>query len=260
MTGTLEAPRLRQEAPPRASLPTLTAVELRKMYDTRAGMWLLMIIVAVAILRQILSLFVGEPETRTFADLFSASMLPVSLLLPVVGTLAVTSEWSQRTAQVTFTLVPHRSRIVAAKLAAAVVLTTAIVALCLASAAVVNVLGTVLVDSDGSWHVTATGIAYGLLYQLICVLSGMGLGMLLLNSAAAIVLYYVLPTVWSLLANLISAVRGPAQWLDLTITSVPLINDEMTGGTWARLGTSILLWGVAPLVLGMLRLLRSEVK
>jgi ABC-2 type transport system permease protein len=259
MTTLLEAPPVRRAAPPPASLPRLVTVELRKMYDTRAGRWLLIVIAVAAVARQLLALFVGEPDTRTFGLIFAASMLPVSLLLPVVGILAITSEWSQRTGQVTFTLVPHRSRVMLAKLSAAIVLTVVLLAGCLVTAAAVNGLGILLVDADGSWRLTATIVPNELLYQLICVLSGMGLGMLLLNSAAAIVLYYVLPTVWTLVTNVAPATRGAAQWLDLTLTSVPLIQDDMTGGGWARLGTSALLWSVAPIVFGGWRLLRSEI-
>ena len=39
----------------------------------------------------------------------------MGILLPVLGILLVTSEWSQRTAMVTFTLEPSRSRVIAAK-------------------------------------------------------------------------------------------------------------------------------------------------
>ena len=40
------------------------------------------------------------------------------MLLPIVGILLVSSEWSQRTALITFTLVPQRMRVMSAKLAA----------------------------------------------------------------------------------------------------------------------------------------------
>jgi ABC-2 type transport system permease protein len=259
-TAPVNEPATRRAIPAPASLIRLTSVELRKMYDTRAGKWLLIAIGLAALARQVLGLFVGEPDTRTFQMIFASSMLPVSLLLPVVGILAITSEWGQRTAQVTFTLTPHRLRIVFAKLAAASTLTVAVVAACLATAALVNVLGIALVDADGSWALTGTIIPNELLYLLICVLSGMGLGMLLLNSAAAIVLYYVLPSVWTLVTNLVESTREAAKWLDLTLTSVPLIQDDMTGGAWARLGTSALLWSVIPITFGIWRLLKTEIK
>jgi len=41
------------------------------------------------------------------------SVLPQSWLLPVLGIMAVTSEWTQRTGLVTHTLEPRRSRILA---------------------------------------------------------------------------------------------------------------------------------------------------
>jgi hypothetical protein len=47
----------------------------------------------------------------------------------VLAILSVTSEWSQRTALVTFSLVPDRRRVLAAKLVAVVVLAVAVMAL-----------------------------------------------------------------------------------------------------------------------------------
>ena len=43
------------------------------------------------------------------------------IILPLIAILAVTSEWSQRTGLTTFTLVPHRGRIIAAKAISSVV-------------------------------------------------------------------------------------------------------------------------------------------
>lgn len=42
----------------------------------------------------------------------------MGIFLPVIGIIAVTGEWSQRTALTTFTLVPRRWRIVVAKIVA----------------------------------------------------------------------------------------------------------------------------------------------
>lgn len=54
--------------------------------------------------------------------------------MPVVGILLVTSEWSQRTAITTFTLVPQHGRVLTAKLLAALVLSAAAYPFCLACA------------------------------------------------------------------------------------------------------------------------------
>ena len=91
------------------------------------------------------------------------------------------------------------------------------------------------------------------------MLIGLAFGMLLMNSAVAIVLYFVLPLVWTALGEMISALDKPAEWLDTTRTFGPLVEDAMTSGAWARLGTSVALWVALPLAAGLWRLLRREV-
>lgn len=41
--------------------------------------------------------------------------MPLSIVLPVIAALSLTSEWTQRTGLTTFSLVPHRRQIVLAK-------------------------------------------------------------------------------------------------------------------------------------------------
>ena len=54
---------------------------------------------------------------------------PQGLLLPVLGILLVTSEWSQRTALVSFTLMPVRGRVLLAKVLASLLAGLAAIAL-----------------------------------------------------------------------------------------------------------------------------------
>src|SRR2546421_152111 len=67
-------------------------------------------------------------ELRVF---FARTVESAGVLLPIVGLLAITSEWSQRTALTTFARVPRRERVIAAKLLAGVALALAAVVLCL---------------------------------------------------------------------------------------------------------------------------------
>ena len=39
----------------------------------------------------------------------------MTIILPMIAILSVTSEWSQRSGLTTFTLVPHRGRVILAK-------------------------------------------------------------------------------------------------------------------------------------------------
>ena len=55
-----------------------------------------------------------SPRTRRCRSTTSpaAPNIPMNILLPVLGIMLVTSEWSQRTAMVTFTLEPSRDRLI----------------------------------------------------------------------------------------------------------------------------------------------------
>ncbi|MFY1636315.1 hypothetical protein ACN27F_24085 [Solwaraspora sp. WMMB335] len=55
-----------------------------------------------------------DPAEQTFASTFVLALLPSAFLLPVLGVLLVTTEWSQRTALTTFALIPLRHRVLGA--------------------------------------------------------------------------------------------------------------------------------------------------
>jgi ABC-2 type transport system permease protein len=245
-------------APPapftRPSLPRLSAVELRKMYDTRAGFWLLLIIELLAIVIVSLTVIFGEAADQNLAEMFRGALWVVSLLLPVLGILAVTSEWSQRTALTTFSLVPGRQRVIVAKIVAGTLLALAAVAACLVTAAVGNLF------AGGSWSLELAELRNGALFEVLGILGGIAFGLALLSSPLAIVLYFVLPIAWAILGESIHALEGPAKWLDTSRTMEPLVENTMAGGDWARLATSVALWVGVPLVIGLLRLRRSELK
>ena len=63
----------------------------------------------------------GQDQEATFGFL-QRRQHPDGILLPVLGVMSVTSEWSQRTAMVTFALEPSRGRVIAAKYVSALVI------------------------------------------------------------------------------------------------------------------------------------------
>ena len=246
-----------ESAPPlalrRPGIGRLATVELRKMADTRAGFWLLLTIGLLIAAITAIVVIRGETGDQNLAGIFGDTIEITSVLLPVLGILAVTSEWSQRTGLATFSLVPERERVIAAKVVAAVALTVIAVAACLVAAVVGNVL------AGGSWSLGLGDIGRGLVYELIGVLVGVAFGLLFLSSPLAIVLYFVLPTAWAILGS-ISALEGAAEWLDLSVTMAPLVEASTSGREWAQLGTSVALWVWALLAIGIVRLQRSELK
>jgi ABC-type transport system involved in multi-copper enzyme maturation permease subunit len=241
----------------RPSLATLTRVELRKMYDTRAGFWLLLICVLLALLVATLSALLGDTDEHTLSDILNGTSQVVTLLLPIVGILLVTSEWSQRTAQVTFTLVPRRGRVLAAKVSASVVL--ALIAFALAL--VLAVVGTTLDPADdGAWSLPAGMLAQIAFYIVVSTLMGVALGAAILLSAPAIVASFVLPIGFSVATNLIPGLDGAARWLDSGTTLPDLTDHIYSAHAWARVAATLLLWLALPLAIGAWRFLRGEIR
>ncbi|HWS38669.1 MAG TPA: ABC transporter permease [Actinoplanes sp.] len=262
MTTTTPASTLPAGLPAAAAAPVpltrLTLVELRKLADTRAGTWLLIVIGLATVATSAILLGWAEGGEQSFGAFFGFGLVPSAVLLPVLGVLSVTSEWSQRTALATFTLVPARGRVLAAKVAAGVLIAIGSTAVTAIWAAGANMLA-IATGGDGTWTVDSSLTWQSLLSQMIFVLMGIGFGALLLNTPLAIVIFFALPTVWTILGGTISGLRDVAAWLDLNTTSLALAEPDMTSGEWARLAASVGVWVLIPLVLGTVRVLRREV-
>lgn len=239
-------------------LTRLTLVELRKLTDTRAGVWLLIVIALGTVATSAVLLGWAEADEITFSALYTFGLTPSAVLLPVLGILSVTSEWSQRTALATFTLVPARARVLSAKVGAGVLIAVMATAVTAILAAGANALAPAF-GGDGSWSMDPSLIWQTLLVQVIFVLMGNAFGALLLNTPLAIVTFFALPTVWSVLGGSIRALADASAWLDLNVTSQATMQADMTSGEWARLAVSTAAWVLLPLVLGGRRVLRREV-
>lgn len=243
---------------PRVPLTRLVKVELRKMWDTRAGLWLMIAIGAITALIMVIFLLTADDADRTFVNFMGIAATPQGFLLPVLGILLVTQEWGQRTGMVTFTLEPHRGKVIAAKVVAALVFGLLAVALALVLAS----LATAVAGGPGAWdNIGIDDVGkYGLL-QITGVLQGLAFGLIFLNSAAAIVTYFVLPIAFSIVASLWSALNDIAPWVDLGTSQQPLFSGEnLSGEEWAQIVTGTLIWVVLPFLAGLWRVLRAEVK
>lgn len=254
----------------------LVSVEWRKMMDTRAGFWLLAITGLLLLLAMGITLLVAalDDSVRLTASGISEIMvIPVSLLVPVFAVLVVTSEWSQRTHLVTFTLEPHRLRTIFAKLAAVSVLAVATIAVAIVVGAVGNVLYGAITGNEVTWNVEASTLVWTVITQVLFFLMGFGLGMLILNTPGAVAIFYLvgflLPfMVYSTLYVLFDWARDILPWIDMTTASMPLIsgtdylgNQIDAGATeYLQYAVTIVLWVVVPVVLGAWRVLRTEAK
>ena len=241
---------------PRPGLARLSQVELRKMADTRAGFWLLLTIVLMAAAIVTITLIAGNADDKDYTSLFQGAVWVVSILLPVLGILAVTSEWSQRTGLTTFALVPERERVIGAKVIAAIALGLGAVVACLLTAA----LGNLIVG--GSWDLSGSLLGNAALFEVAGMLGGVAFGLVFMNSALAIVMYFVIPIGWSILGETIAALDKPADWLDLGRPMATLADTtaSMSGTDWAQLATASGVWVVLVFAIGLVRLRRTELK
>ena len=270
MTATIVPPDTIEAEPPRRTaqpIPTtrLVKVELRKMFKTRSGFWMLISIGVLSPISAGSLLVLGLNSDVTYQNFVRASGFPMSVILPIIAILAVTSEWSQRSGLTTFTLVPSRERVIGAKAIATLLVGLGAVSVAFAIGALGNVAGSALAGVDTAWDISLFMALQMMLYNLVGMAFGFTLGVVLRNSAAAIVGYFVvsfvMPGILVLLAQVRSWFEDLQPWIDWNETQVALFDGATnTGEEWAMLGSTTMIWMVIPLVLGLLSLRRSEVK
>ncbi len=267
-TLTLERETVRAAEPAGAHRPIpmrrVVGVELVKMFDTRSGFWLMASIFIAAVLATGAVILFAPDSALTYDNFAAAIGFPMAVILPMVAILSVTGEWSQRSGLTTFTLVPNRGRVVGAKAIAALGVAVVSMVLAFAVGAVGNIVGTAITGADLVWDISAAHMGYIVLGNVLGLLVGFMLGVLIRNSAGAIVAYFVfsllLPTVFGVLATSQAWFRDLQPWVDFNYAQGALFNGDMTGEHWANLGTAGLIWLVAPLAVGLAMVMRSEVK
>jgi hypothetical protein len=260
------AATVRKERAVPAPIPftRILSVELRKMFDTRSGFWLMASIVITAGVATVLTVLLSDREDLTFDSFAGAVGSPMSIILPVVGVLAVTSEWSQRTTLTTFTLVPSRGRVIAAKLTNTLLIGAVSMVVALGVGAVGNLATSAITGNTPVWDIPAWTFAQIVLANELGMLFGFALGLVFRNSPAAIVGYFVanlvLPGLSEALASSQHWWADNAGWFELNQTRFLLFDSSLTGQEWLQLGITSALWIALPLLIGLRLVMRSEVK
>jgi hypothetical protein len=257
-------PRARRAVPP---IPTsrIIGVELRKMFDTRSGFWLLTSIGILSVVATAAAIIFAPDSALSYETFATALGFPMLLILPMIAILAVTSEWSQRSGLTTFTLVPSRGRVIGAKAIATIIVGIVSMLVAFAIGAVGNLVGSALAGVDTVWNIGRADAPQIVLGNLVGMAIGFTLGVVLRNSAAAIVGYFVLSLVLSGILVLLAQVRewftDLQPWIDWNYTQVALFEGQTSSAQeWAQLGSTTMIWIIIPLVIGLVLLRRSEVK
>lgn len=254
--------RPREHAP--LPMHRLVWVELTKMLDTRSGFWLVAAIGITAAVATASVIAFAPEETQTYASFSAAVGIPTAILLPMVAILSVTSEWSQRTGLATFTLVPHRGRVLAAKAAVAVGIAVASMAVALGIGALGHLVGAAVTGQGTTWDVGPANLGTIVLANVLGLLMGFTLGVVFRSSPVAIVGYFVfslvLPNLLFMLGTVQEWFADVQPWVDFYFSYTFLFEEVPDAEGWAQIATSGTLWLVLPLLWGTWSALRAEVK
>ena len=258
--GAPAAPRVVRPIP----MTRLVGVELRKMFDTRAGFWLMASVGIVSVLATA-AVIIWAPDEAITQNTFSTAIgMPLSVVLPIIAILSVTGEYSQRTGLTTYTLVPWRGRVMTAKVVSTLLVGVSAMVVALGVGALGNVVGSAITGLDATWDISLTQFANIVLANVLGMLMGFMLGVLFRSSAGAIVGYFVyslvLPVAFGTLAAFQEWFRDLQPWVDVNFAVTRLFDQTMTAEYWQQLGVSTLVWLWIPLAIGLRAVLRAEVK
>jgi len=242
----------------------IVSVEISKMFNTRSGFWLMTSVAVTATIATVATILFAPDEEISYGSFAAAVGVPMSVILPMIAILAITSEWSQRSGLTTFTLVPDRGRVITAKLIATLGVGVASIALAFAVGAVGNLVGSGLAGVDVRWDMSLGNSALIFLADGLGMLMGFTLGVLIRSSPGAIVGYFVyalvLPAALGTLASFQDWFASRQGWFDFQFASTRLYDGDLAGKDWAHLAVTGTVWLLIPLAIGTWTVLRSEVK
>jgi ABC-2 type transport system permease protein len=204
------------------SLPALTALEIRKSLSTRSGRAVAAIAALLGPAAAVLGSATGDGTAPGATALGLIGML-TGLVLLALGVLSTAGEWSHRSVQTTFLLVPQRGRVLAAKVGAMALM--GLVLSAVGSGAATGVLAVIPdpVDWTGAGRALLVAIAAGAAFAV----TGAGIGAAVGNSPAALTGTYI--TVLAVLPIVQQVKPAIAEKLD-PATSVVMLAAQ--GWTW----------------------------
>ncbi|MGH9108903.1 MAG: ABC transporter permease [Acidimicrobiales bacterium] len=256
--------------------------ELFKLRTT-AGAWIVLLVtLLLTALGIVLSFLVPHGATVSFGaprsvqdlrDLVGAGYTAGTVMAPVLGVLAITTEHRHRVLTATLLLEPRRSRVLAAKVAACVLWG---LFMCVASLALVAAMGIPLLTSQGG---SLPDLAHqigpvvpGLLgaYALLAVY-GLGIGVLVRNQIAGVIVALGVSLVLEpiVVAIFRALLHWDINWLPSRATQA--VAGGLTGGqaaaatignvllTWWLGALALVAWGIGLAVVGYFTTFRRDV-
>jgi ABC-type transport system involved in multi-copper enzyme maturation permease subunit len=235
----------------------LVAIELRKSVNTRSGRVLLAAILLLALVAIGWQLTHLPQGAAGFDGFLGAASSGVMLLLPVIGVMAMTSEWTQRTALTTFTLSPRRVRVQLAKFLSAIVLAVVAMTVVILLAVAGTALAGAVTDHTTSYAGMGGQLAGAYLTIMLNVVMGAAFGAVIPQTAVAILVFFIAPTAWSLAGP--ALFKDNANWLDVWGAFGRIAERDLHGMVPETL-TALGVWILLPTIVGLWASSRREVK
>ena len=167
--------------PSAPSIATLTGIEIRKSLSTRSGKAVAIIAMLIGPLGVLIGSLGGEGEAPGAAILGITGML-TALVLLALGVLSTAGEWTHKSVQTTFLLVPQRGRVMASKAAALAVQGTLLAAV---AAGLTTAMLWVIPDPIG-WTGIGRAFIVAVCAGAAMAVTGAGIGAALANTPAAL--------------------------------------------------------------------------
>jgi ABC-2 type transport system permease protein len=168
------------------SFPTLTGLEIRKSLSTRSGRSVAALAVLVGPLGVLLATLTSGGGVVAAVALGIMGML-IALVLLALGVLSTAGEWTHRSVETTYLLVPQRGRVLAAKATA-----MGLLGLVLAALGVGLAVGTLAVVTPGVvWFAAGQAVVAVIASGAAFAVIGAGIGAAVGNSAAALTVTYL---------------------------------------------------------------------
>ncbi|UOY00416.1 ABC transporter permease subunit [Blastococcus sp. PRF04-17] len=168
------------------SFPALTGLEIRKSLSTRSGKAVAALAVGVGPLGVLLATLTSGGGVVAAIALGIMGML-IALVLLALGVLSTAGEWTHKSVERTYLLVPQRGRVLAAKATA-----MAVLGLVLAAVGVGLAVGTLaVVTPDVVWFAAGQAVIAVIASGAAFAVIGAGIGAAVGNSAAAMIATYL---------------------------------------------------------------------
>lgn len=256
-------PKMINPAAPGVPFGREVAVELRKLIGTRGPQVLLGLMLLIWVITALVLL--STSGHLNFGDTLTGFSAVSRIFIGLLAILLVTGEWGQRAVMSVFTLEPRRERVIGAKLCAVLIGAFAVFVVAVAvAAAVVAIRG-------GSFDFAAEAFRVNGLRALFDVLMAFAMALAILNTAGAVVGYLALPEILMPLLLLLftlptegragsSFYETVAPWVYPQEMFRSFDSASVPGAAWAHLLVCAVLWIGLPAVIGVRRVMSSEVK